>query len=68
MFGDFSAQRYGRSGQKQVGIDVRATNRRGNGNSIGIQCKFKAKPETVKLSLGFQHEVRAYRCMGRLEA
>jgi hypothetical protein len=42
VFGDYAAQRYGRGGQRQGGIDIRATNRRADGGSIVIQCKYKA--------------------------
>lgn len=42
VFGDYAAQCYGRSGQGQGGIDIRATNRRTGGGSIVIQCKYKA--------------------------
>ena len=50
VFGDFSAQRFGRSGQAQGGIDITATNRRGACEAIIIQCKFKSKPDTVEFS------------------
>ena len=50
VFGDFSAQRFGVSGQAQRGIDITATNRRGAGEAIVIQCKFKSKPDTVEFS------------------
>ena len=50
VFGDFSAQRLGRGGQAQGGIDITATNRRGAGEAIVIQCKFKSKPDTVEFS------------------
>lgn len=50
-FGDFAAQRYGRSGQKQGGIDINTTNRvitainRGGAQKIVIQCKYKKDPK-----------------------
>ena len=50
VFGDFSAQRFGRRGQGQGGIDITATNRRGTREAIVIQCKFKGKPDTVEFS------------------
>ena len=50
VFGDFSAQRFGRSGQAQRGVDITATNRRGTREAIVIQCKFKSNPDTVEFS------------------
>ena len=50
VFGDFSAQRLGRRGQRQGGIDITATNRRGTREAIVIQCKFKSKPDNVEFS------------------
>ena len=50
VFGDFSAQRLGGRGQRQGGIDITATIRRGAREAIGLQCKFKSKPHTVKFS------------------
>ena len=50
VFGDFSAQRLGRRGQRQGGLDITATNRRSAREAIGLQCKFKSKPHTVKFS------------------
>jgi hypothetical protein len=51
-FGDFAAQRYGRSGQKQSGIDINATNReitatnsKGGSQKVVIQCKYKKDPK-----------------------
>ena len=51
-FGDFAAQRYGRSGQKQGGIDINATNRlitaannKGGGQKVVVQCKYKKDPK-----------------------
>jgi hypothetical protein len=41
VFGDFSAQRYGRNGQNQGGIDIQAVNRRhGRAQKVVIQCKY----------------------------
>ena len=40
-YGDYNAQQYGRSGQKQWGIDIKATNKKGNQEKIVIQCKYK---------------------------
>jgi len=47
-YGDFDAQRYGRSGQKQWGVDIRATYKKLNNERIVIQCKFKTKPPKFK--------------------
>ncbi|WP_459873998.1 P-loop NTPase, partial [Endothiovibrio diazotrophicus] len=54
-FGDFAAQRYGRSGQKQGGIDINTTNReitatnnRGDSQKVVIQCKYKKDPNNVR--------------------
>ena len=51
-FGDFAAQRYGRSGQKQGGIDINATNRlitaannKGGAQKVVVQCKYKKDPK-----------------------
>ncbi|NQZ10910.1 MAG: hypothetical protein HRT35_27470, partial [Algicola sp.] len=42
---DNDAQKYGRSGQKQWGVDIRATDRSiGDGQPLVIQCKYKSDP------------------------
>ena len=51
VFGDFSAQRLGRRGQRQGGIDITATNRRGTREAIVIQCKFMSKPDPTSAAL-----------------
>jgi len=43
-YADYNAQQYGRSGQKQWGIDIKATDRRHNNEKVVIQCKFKHDP------------------------
>ena len=45
VFGDFLASRYGRNGQKQSGIDVRATDVMGPYGRVVIQCKFNQVPD-----------------------
>jgi hypothetical protein len=40
VFSDFLASRYGRKGQKQKGVDVRATDHSGSYGRVVIQCKF----------------------------
>ena len=47
-YGDFDAQKYGRRGQKQWGVDIRAINKRMNGEKIVIQCKHKTDPPRFK--------------------
>jgi GTPase SAR1 family protein len=56
-FGDFAAQRYGRSGQRQDGIDIITTSReitatitRGGHQKVVIQCKYKEDPKNFKIS------------------
>ena len=51
-FGDFAAQRYGRNGQRQGGIDINTTNReitaisnKGSAQKVVIQCKYKKDPK-----------------------
>jgi hypothetical protein len=46
-YGDFDAQKYGRSGQKQFGIDIKAIDKKSNNERIVIQCKFKRNPPTL---------------------
>lgn len=48
-FGDFFAQRYGRSGQAQGGIDISAIDRRGKLGKVVIQCHFLEFPNTGQL-------------------
>lgn len=43
-YADYNAQQYGRSGQKQWGIDIKATNKKGRQEKIVIQCKYKKDP------------------------
>ena len=43
-YADYNAQQYGRSGQKQWGIDIKATNKKGKQEKIVIQCKYKNDP------------------------
>jgi len=43
-YGDFDAQKYGRSGQKQWGVDIRSTYKKSKNEKIVIQCKFKTNP------------------------
>ncbi|HLO54117.1 MAG TPA: restriction endonuclease [Saprospiraceae bacterium] len=47
-YGDFDAQKFGRSGQKQWGVDIKATYKKAKGEKIVIQCKFKEKHEEFK--------------------
>ncbi|MFT5691583.1 MAG: hypothetical protein ACI92E_000912 [Oceanicoccus sp.] len=56
-FGDFAAQRYGRSGQTQGGIDINATSReisacniRGDSEKVVIQCKYRKDPKNCRSS------------------
>ena len=44
VFADFLASRYGRNGQRQSGIDVRATDFVGAYGRVVIQCKFNETP------------------------
>ncbi|MEI6848374.1 MAG: hypothetical protein WCK32_10245 [Chlorobiaceae bacterium] len=50
FFGDFAAQRYGRDGQWQGGIDIKATNYRSDRKKVVIQCKYKNDPKNFKQS------------------
>ena len=47
VFGDFLASRYGRNGQRQSGIDVRATDFAGGYGRVVIQCKFNETPDSA---------------------
>ncbi len=47
-YGDFDAQRYGRRGQKQWGVDIRAINKKSKDEKIVIQCKFRTNPLEFK--------------------
>src|SRR5580698_2914293 len=47
-YGDFDAQRYGRRGQKQWGVDIIARDRRSTNERIVIQCKFRSHPFLFK--------------------
>ena len=51
VFGDYSAQRLGRPGQWQGGLDIAASNRRGDLKAIGIQCRFMDKPDPTSKAL-----------------
>ena len=42
-YGDYDAQKYGRRGQKQWGVDIIAKDRKNKGEYIVIQCKFKTE-------------------------
>jgi hypothetical protein len=46
VFGDFLASRYGRNGQRQSGIDIRATDFLGKYGRVVIQCKFNEAPSS----------------------
>ncbi len=43
-YADYNAQQYGRSGQKQWGIDIKATNKKGKQEKVVIQCKYQKDP------------------------
>jgi len=74
--GDFAAQRYGRDGQKQGGIDIKAVNYRGHLEKVVIQCKYKKDPknfnkaaakreieETLKIAIeSHEFDVFIYAC------
>lgn len=47
VFGDFLASRYGRNGQRQSGIDIRATDFAGAYGRVVIQCKFNETPDSA---------------------
>ena len=57
-YGDYNAQKYGRRGQKQWGIDIKATDRKNNHEKIAIQCKFKYDPAKISLDQK-KKEIRA---------
>ena len=50
IYGDFNAQKYGRRGQKQWGIDIKATDRKNNDERVVIQCKYKYDPSKISLN------------------
>ncbi len=51
-FKDYNAQKYGRKGQKQWGIDIKAIDfSRDSLSKIVIQCKFKENPNSINLNI-----------------
>jgi hypothetical protein len=49
VFGDFLASRYGRRGQRQCGIDIRAQDFVSQYGRVVIQCKFNQEPDAKAL-------------------
>ena len=43
-YGDYEAQKYGRRGQKQWGVDIVASDRKNKNEKVVIQCKYKSTP------------------------
>jgi hypothetical protein len=43
-YGDYEAQKYGRRGQKQWGVDIVASDRKNKNEKVVIQCKYKSNP------------------------